>query len=204
MSVALFRLVELCGGQILLDDVDLSDLALRDVREAIAIIPQEALLFEGTFRENMDIANKYSDAQLWQALERMQLADYVKQLPKQLLEPLTADSMSVGQRQLLCLARALLHDTRVLLLDEATASIDPASDNLIQAAIRKYLGDRTLLTIAHRLSTILDYDLVCVLDKGAVVEFGPPRELARQKGHFAALVAAHEEQMRKQMESSSI
>lgn len=196
ITTALFRLIEPCGGAILLDGVNLLDISLRRLRDNVSIVPQEAMLFDGTIRENLDVAGQFDDARLWQALEQMQLADYVRAQPRQLLAPLTSQSLSVGQRQLLCLARALLRDTRVVVLDESTANCDSVSDNLIQRAIRVHFAGRTLLTIAHRLSTILDYDLILVMGSGTVKELGPPKELIARGGEFAALVASHRAQLR--------
>jgi ABC-type multidrug transport system fused ATPase/permease subunit len=202
LTTALFRLVEPCGGGIFVDGVNLLDISLRRLRDSVSIVPQEAMLFEGTIRENLDVADQFDDARLWQALEQMQLAPFVRAQPRQLLAPLTAQSLSVGQRQLLCLARALLRDTRVVVLDESTANCDTVSDNMIQRAIRTHFAGRTLLTIAHRLSTILDYDLILVMGNGTVKELGPPKELIARGGEFASLVAAHRAQLRQNATTS--
>jgi ABC-type multidrug transport system fused ATPase/permease subunit len=200
LATALFRLVEPCSGSIQLDGVNLCDISLQRLRNSICIVPQEAMLIDGTIREQLDIEHVHSDERLWAALDAMQLADYVRAQPRQLLAPLTSQSLSVGQRQLLCLARALLRDTRVVVLDESTANCDSVSDNLIQSAIRVHFKGRTLLTIAHRLSTILDYDLILVMDAGSCAEIGAPRELMVRAGPFAALVAAHRAQLKQQQQ----
>ncbi|XP_034944749.1 multidrug resistance-associated protein 4-like [Chelonus insularis] len=175
---ALFRLVD-DGllGQILIDDVDTKKIALCDLRSSISIIPQEPVLFSETLRYNLDPFGKYSDTVIWDALREVELSDLI--LDQKVTEGGT--NFSVGQRQLICLARALLRDNKILVLDEATANIDTRTDSLIQRAIRSKFTGCTVITIAHRLNTIIDSDRVLVLDTGRVMEFDSPYELIFNK-----------------------
>lgn len=181
----LFRLTPLESGAITIDGLDTRMIPLERLRRSIAIIPQDPVLFAGTIRSNLDPANSHSsvpDADLWQALRLAHLSDHVASMPGGLDAPVGegGEGLSVGQRQLLCLARAILRRARVVVLDEATASIDQATDTLIQQSIRSDFGGHgrsTLLTIAHRLSTVLDYDRIMVLDAGQLAEFDTPARL---------------------------
>ncbi|XP_020285956.1 multidrug resistance-associated protein 1 isoform X1 [Pseudomyrmex gracilis] len=179
LTLALFRIIEAAYGKILIDDVDISKLGLHDLRSRLTIIPQDPVLFSGTLRLNLDPFDSYSDEEVWRALEHAHLKSFVKNLPNGLLHEVTegGENLSVGQRQLICLARALLRKTKVLILDEATAAVDLETDDLIQTTIRQEFKDCTVLTIAHRLNTILDSDRVIVLDKGLIVEYNSPEAL---------------------------
>jgi ABC-type multidrug transport system fused ATPase/permease subunit len=179
LTVALFRLVEAALGTIRIDEKDISKIGLHDLRNKLTIIPQDPVLFSGTLRMNLDPFSKFSDADLWSALEKAHLGVFVGGLEGGLEHPVSegGENLSVGQRQLLCLARALLRRTRVLVLDEATAAVDLETDDLIQVTIRKEFAESTVLTIAHRLNTIMDYDRIMVLDKGKLVEFDSPEKL---------------------------
>ena len=238
LTLAIFRALEADEGKILIDDVDIGLIGLRDLREAITIVPQEPTLFMGTIRSNLDPFNLYTDEQIFKALRRVHLigpeelaavtsgtpllpqattasgtiaatqeqsrsplAETNKNIFLDLSSPVTesGNNLSQGQRQLLCLARALLKNPTVLVMDEATASIDYATDAAIQETIRELTS--TIITIAHRLQTIVDYDKVLVLDKGQIVEYGHPWELIRKaggsfrgmcemSGDFATLAAA--------------
>ncbi|CAL4099766.1 unnamed protein product, partial [Meganyctiphanes norvegica] len=183
LTLALFRIIESAGGNITIDGVDISKIGLHDVRGRLTIIPQDPVLFSGTLRMNLDPFNSYSDEKIWSALEHSHLKSFVKGLNDGLQHEITegGDNLSVGQRQLVCLARALLRKTRVLILDEATAAVDLETDDLIQATIRTEFIDCTVLTIAHRLNTIMDSTRVLVLDKGEVREFDTPSVLLKNK-----------------------
>ncbi|KAF9156293.1 Multidrug resistance-associated protein 1 [Actinomortierella ambigua] len=176
---------------ILVDGQRIDHIALAELRSRMAIIPQDPTLFEGTFRFNLDPLSRFSDDELWRALEMAELKSYVQDQEGG-LEALVAaqgENLSVGQRQLICLARALLIKSKVVVLDEATASVDLATDALIQKAIRVDLAGSTVVTIAHRLNTIIDFDKVLVLDRGQVVEFDSPHALLRRHGSlFGRLV----------------
>ncbi|KAJ2831973.1 hypothetical protein FBU31_002168 [Coemansia sp. 'formosensis'] len=192
LTLALFRIIEASEGQILLDGEDIAQYGLFDVRSKLSIIPQDPVLFAGTVRENLDPFNTYSDQDIWHALEHAQLADFVRTKDERLEFVVTqgGENFSVGQRQLICLARALLKHAKVLVLDEATAAIDPESDAIIQESIRKEFKDCTVLTIAHRLNTIIDSDRILVLDEGQVAEFDTPDALlAKENGLFRQLWA---------------
>uniref|UniRef100_G1M748 Canalicular multispecific organic anion transporter 1 n=1 Tax=Ailuropoda melanoleuca TaxID=9646 RepID=G1M748_AILME len=186
LSNCLFRIVERSGGKIIIDGIDISTIGLHDLRGKLNIIPQDPVLFSGTLQMNLDPLDKYSDSELWQVLELCHLKEFVQSLPKKLLHEISegGGNLSVGQRQLVCLARALLRKTKILILDEATASIDFETDNLVQTTIRKEFSDCTILTIAHRLHTIIDSDRVLVLDSGRITEFETPQNLICQKGLF--------------------
>ncbi|KAJ3368818.1 Multidrug resistance-associated protein 1 [Allomyces arbusculus] len=177
LTLALFRAIEATGGSILVDGEDLSTIGLDDVRSRLTILPQDPILFDAKVRDNLDPSGTKDDAALWHALEGAGLAGYVRQQDDALDAMLTASSLSVGQAQLLCLARAILRKTKVLVLDEATASIDHQTDEIVQKTIRREFAGCTVLTIAHRIATILDYDKVCVLDQGEVTEFDKPEAL---------------------------
>uniref|UniRef100_A0A8C1DPF8 ATP-binding cassette, sub-family C (CFTR/MRP), member 3 n=1 Tax=Cyprinus carpio carpio TaxID=630221 RepID=A0A8C1DPF8_CYPCA len=186
MTLCLFRLLEAAGGEIVIDEVKISEIGLHDLRSKLTIIPQEPVLFSGTLRMNLDPFEKYSDEEVWKVLELSHLKKFVSnQASKLELECSEGgENLSVGQRQLVCLARALLRKTRILVLDEATAAVDLETDNLIQSTIRTQFEDCTVFTIAHRLNTIMDYTRVLVLDKGKIAEFDTPANLLAQKGIF--------------------
>ncbi|XP_074093124.1 ATP-binding cassette sub-family C member 10 isoform X2 [Macrotis lagotis] len=178
LLLVLFRLVELSAGHILLDGVDISLLGLSDLRSQLAIIPQEPFLFSGTVRENLDPLGHHEDEALWQALEECHLSEVITPLgglDSELGEG--GRCLSLGQRQLLCLARALLTDAKILCIDEATASVDQKTDQLLQQTISNRFANKTVLTIAHRLNTILNSDRVLVLQAGRVAELDTPAAL---------------------------
>uniref|UniRef100_A0A4Y0ASB7 ABC-type glutathione-S-conjugate transporter n=1 Tax=Anopheles funestus TaxID=62324 RepID=A0A4Y0ASB7_ANOFN len=183
LTLALFRIIESSGGSIVIDGQDISKLGLHSLRSRLTIIPQDPVLFSGTLRINLDPFNAHSDDDIWKALEHAHLKAFVKGLTAGINHEVTegGENLSVGQRQLICLARALLRKTKVLILDEATAAVDLETDDLIQRTIRTEFKDCTVLTIAHRLNTIMDSDKVIVLDKGQIVEFAPPTELLQSK-----------------------
>lgn len=186
---ALFRLVEPAKGQIIIDGVDICTLGLHDLRSRFGVIPQEPALFEGTLRTNIDPIGQYSEAEIWQALERCQLKDTVAAKPEK-LDALVADmgeNWSVGQRQLLCFGRVILKCSRILFMDEATASVDSQTDAAIQRIIREEFLARTVISIAHRVPTVMDSDRVLVLDAGLVVEFDAPSKLMGRPSAFVAM-----------------
>ncbi|KAM0947029.1 putative ABC-type xenobiotic transporter [Dioscorea sansibarensis] len=188
---ALFRMVEPSEGKILIDGINISKIGLHDLRSRLSIIPQDPTLFQGTVRTNLDPLQQHSDSELWEALRKCHLWEIVKQDRRLLDAPVAEDgeNWSVGQRQLVCLARVLLQKRRVLVLDEATASIDTATDNLIQKTIREETGNCTIITVAHRIPTVIDSDLVLVLDEGRVLEFDSPNNLLRDASSaFSKLV----------------
>ncbi|NXI42835.1 MRP7 protein, partial [Galbula dea] len=183
LFLALFRMLELKSGQILLDGVDSRLVGLEELRSRLAIIPQDPFLFSGSIRENLDPQGKRTDAELHEVLEQCHLLDAVTQmggLASELGE--RGKSLSVGQRQLMCLARALLTQAKVLCIDEATASVDQKTDQLLQQTIRQRFADKTVLTIAHRLNTILDSDRVLVMQAGKVAELDTPTHLSQKDG----------------------
>uniref|UniRef100_A0A3Q1BS92 ATP-binding cassette, sub-family C (CFTR/MRP), member 3 n=1 Tax=Amphiprion ocellaris TaxID=80972 RepID=A0A3Q1BS92_AMPOC len=186
MTLCLFRLLEAAAGEITIDDVKIAEIGLHDLRSKLTIIPQEPVLFSGTLRMNLDPFEKYTDEDVWKALEHSHLQKFVSNQPAKLELECSegGENLSVGQRQLVCLARALLRKTRILILDEATAAIDLETDDLIQSTIRTQFEDCTVFTIAHRLNTIMDYTRVLVLDKGQIAEFDSPTNLLSQRGIF--------------------
>ncbi|KAB5527837.1 hypothetical protein DKX38_021684 [Salix brachista] len=188
---ALFRIVEPREGSIIIDDVDISKIGLQDLRSRLSIIPQDPTMFEGTVRGNLDPLGQYSDYEIWEALEKCQLGDLVRAKDEKLDSPVVenGDNWSMGQRQLFCLGRALLKKSRILVLDEATASVDSATDGVIQKIISHEFKDRTVVTIAHRIHTIIDSDLVLVLSDGRVAEYDTPaRLLEREESFFSKLI----------------
>ncbi|NXP50331.1 MRP7 protein, partial [Heliornis fulica] len=183
LFLALFRMLELKSGRILLDGVDSQLVGLEELRSRLAVIPQDPFLFSGSIRENLDPQGKRTDAELHEVLEQCHLQDAIAQmggLDSELGE--RGKSLSVGQRQLVCLARALLTQAKVLCIDEATASVDQKTDQLLQQTIRQRFADKTVLTIAHRLNTILDSDRVLVMQAGRVAELGSPTHLSQKDG----------------------
>ncbi|OQS07972.1 ATP-binding Cassette (ABC) Superfamily [Thraustotheca clavata] len=186
LVVALMRLVDIQSGSIHLDGIDISSIGLHDLRQHIAIIPQDPVLFSGTIRFNLDPFHLHSDDELWQAIHRAQLS--LSSLDDPVDE--RGNNLSLGERQLVCIARALVKRAKIILMDEATASIDPTTDRRVQHAIRDAFASCTCLTIAHRLNTIMDADRVLVLDRGSAIEFDSPSILLKRRNSiFASLVA---------------
>uniref|UniRef100_A0A673LR56 Multidrug resistance-associated protein 4 n=1 Tax=Sinocyclocheilus rhinocerous TaxID=307959 RepID=A0A673LR56_9TELE len=187
---ALFRLME-PEGKIIVDRVLTSEIGLHDLRQKMSIIPQDPVLFTGTMRKNLDPFSQHSDRDLWNALEEVQLKAAVEELPNKLETELaeSGSNFSMGQRQLVCLARAILRKNRILIIDEATANVDPRTDELIQKTIRDKFKECTVLTIAHRLNTIIDSDRILVLDEGRIHEYDAPHVLLQnQNGIFYKMV----------------
>ena len=188
--MALFRIAEVdrpddsSSSGIYIDGKNCSTaVPLHTLREKLSIIPQDPVLLTGSIRFQLDPFDKHSDAELWAMLDVVNMADAVKSMPNTLLSLVAENgsNLSQGQRQLICIARALLRNAKVLVVDEGTSSVDPATDDLIQAALRKSAFERgaTILAIAHRLSTIKDFDRVMVMSEGTVAEIGAPYDLMK-------------------------
>uniref|UniRef100_A0AAZ1XW59 Multidrug resistance-associated protein 4 n=1 Tax=Oreochromis aureus TaxID=47969 RepID=A0AAZ1XW59_OREAU len=187
---ALFRLAE-PEGRVTIDGFLTSEIGLHTLRQKMSIIPQDPVLFTGTMRKNLDPFKQHTDEDLWNALQEVQMKAMVDELPSKLETVLTesGSNFSVGQRQLVCLARAILRKTRILIIDEATANVDPRTDGLIQQTIRDKFQECTVLTIAHRLNTIIDCDRILVLDAGRIQEYDEPYVLLQnQDGLFYQMV----------------
>ncbi|KAJ3230706.1 hypothetical protein HDU81_004308 [Chytriomyces hyalinus] len=216
LSLSLFRIVEPTQGRIVIDGIDISTIGLFDLRSKLTMIPQDPVLFAGTIRSNLDPFNEYDDASLWLCLKQVRFLESMQSLLKEndkaksSTSPVEVDAslsesertgvtldysvteggnnFSQGQRQLLCLARALLKSSTLTVFDEATASVDNETDACIQLAIRgPSFANTTVLSIAHRLRTIADYDKILVLEKGRVIQFGTPEELMTQEGVFKTM-----------------
>ncbi|KAL1293412.1 putative ABC transporter C family member 15 isoform X2 [Arachis ipaensis] len=183
---AIFRIVEPREGSIVIDNVDICKIGLHDLRSRLSIIPQDPSMFEGTVRGNLDPLELYSDTQIWEALDKCQLGQLVREKQDKLDSPVVenGENWSVGQRQLFCLGRALLKRSSILVLDEATASVDSATDGVIQQIISHEFKDRTVVTIAHRIHTVIDSDLVLVLSDGRIAEYDEPSKLLEREDSF--------------------
>ncbi|KYN05538.1 hypothetical protein ALC62_03529 [Cyphomyrmex costatus] len=191
---ALFHLInEGLEGEIKIDDRDTSTVGLSELRCKISIIPQEPVLFSESLRYNLDPFNQYDDMKLWEVLRQVELNDVA--LDHDIFSG--GHNFSVGQRQLICLARAILRNNRLLVLDEATANIDSHTDALIQNTIRSSFKECTVITIAHRLNTIIDSNRIIVMENGHIVEFGCPYELLHDNpnGYFSQMVEKTGNQM---------
>ncbi|KAF3796553.1 ABC transporter C family member 3 [Nymphaea thermarum] len=190
----LFRIIDPTGGHIMIDGVDIYTIGLHDLRSRLSIIPQDPTMFEGTIRSNLDPLEDYMDQEIWEALERCQLGDIVRQKEGKLdsIVAENGENWSVGQRQLVCLGRVLLKRSKVLVLDEATASVDTATDSLIQQTLRQEFPDCTVITIAHRIASVLDSDMVLLLDNGKIAEYDSPTKLLEDgSSAFARLVTEY-------------
>lgn len=178
---AIFRLVEPQGGTILIDGVDIRKISLKQLRTRITIVPQDPVLFSGTIRFNLDPTSSFTDLDIWEALDRVNSKGFVSKLSNK-LDSIVQDfgeNFSIGQRQILCLARAILHRSPVILMDEPTASMDLETDELVQDAIRRCFADCTVINISHRLGMIHEYDKVIVMDAGKIIEFDSPESLLK-------------------------
>lgn len=191
IMATLFRLVEVSGGRITIDGLDISTIGLQDLRSRMAIIPQDPTLFRGTIRSNLDPFGEHTDLELWSALRQADLVPSGSSGPEDrdsgrihLDSAVEEDGLnfSLGQRQLMALARALVRGSRIIVCDEATSSVDMETDDKIQKTIATGFRGRTLLCIAHRLRTIIGYDRICVMDKGQIAELGTPLELWQMEG----------------------
>ncbi|KAK1604894.1 hypothetical protein QYE76_028567 [Lolium multiflorum] len=181
---ALFRLVEPAEGRIIIDSVDISTIGLHDLRSRLGIIPQDPTLFQGTVRYNLDPLGQFSDQQIWEVLDKCQLLEAVQEKEQGLDSHVVEDgsNWSMGQRQLFCLGRALLRRCRILVLDEATASIDNATDAVLQKTIRTEFKYCTVITVAHRIPTVMDCNMVLAMSDGRAVEYDKPTKLMETEG----------------------
>uniref|UniRef100_A0A7N9AZA7 ATP-binding cassette, sub-family C (CFTR/MRP), member 8 n=1 Tax=Mastacembelus armatus TaxID=205130 RepID=A0A7N9AZA7_9TELE len=192
-SLAFFRMVDMFEGRIVIDDIDIAKLPLQTLRSRLSIILQDPILFSGTIRFNLDPEMKATDEMLWEALEIAQLKPVVKSLPGGLDAMVTegGENFSQGQRQLFCLARAFVRKSSILIMDEATASIDMATESILQKVVMTAFADRTVVTIAHRVHTILNADLVIVMKRGIILEYDRPQVLLdKEDSVFASFVQA--------------
>ncbi|KAI3848476.1 hypothetical protein MKX03_031743 [Papaver bracteatum] len=185
---ALFRLVEPLEGKIIIDSIDISTIGLHDLRSCLGIIPQDPTLFNGTVRYNLDPLSQHSDQEIWEVLRKCQLEEALHDKEGG-LDSSDGVNWSMGQRQLFCLGRALLRRSKILVLDEATASIDNATDYILQKTIRTEFASCTVITVAHRIPTVMDSTMVLAISDGKIIEYGEPLKLMKEEGSlFAQLV----------------
>ncbi|XP_039621914.1 multidrug resistance-associated protein 5-like isoform X3 [Polypterus senegalus] len=197
LGTALFRLVELSNGSITIDGINIAQVSLEELRRKLSVIPQEPVMFIGTIRSNLDPWSQCTDAQIWDALEKAHMKENVANLPQMLESKVleNGENFSVGERQLLCLSRALLRQSKIVLLDEATAAVDLETDKLIQETIHNSFSKCTTLIITHRLNTVMNCDRILVLHQGEVLEFDTPSALlSNENSHFRAILVAAEGQ----------
>ncbi|XP_063401135.1 multidrug resistance-associated protein 1-like [Mytilus trossulus] len=184
LSQAIFRLIEPTTGRIIVDGEDISMMGLHDCRSKVTVLPQDPVLFSGSLRMNIDPMDHHTDEQIWRALEHAHIKNFIQHLPSKLDYDCGegGQNLSIGQRQLISLARSILRKSKILILDEATAAVDMEKDALIQQTIREEFSECTVLTIAHRLNTVMDYNRIMVLDNGKIIQFDTPENLLRNPG----------------------
>lgn len=208
LMMALFRIVELSSGRIQIDSIDISKISLFDLRSKISIIPQEPIIFSGTLRSNLDPFGEYSDFEIWNALEAVFLKEKVENMLSKLDEEIFdsgSSLFSTGEKQLLCLSKALLKKTRIVIFDENTSNLDLNSENLIQKSIRDTFKNQTVIAIAHRINTVIDADMMMVLEAGKIVEFDSPHSLLQnEKSMFFSLVEKTGKQTLQKMKQSAL
>ena len=195
---SLLRLLEAEKGQIIIDDIDIAKLGLHKLRRSISVIPQSPVLYGGcSLRENLDPFHHHDDERIGEALYDVHMLDVVRSLSHGLDTTVAENGLnfSVGQRQLLCLARAILRRNKILVLDEPTANVDSRTDKLLQEAVAKSFSDATILAVAHRLDTVIDYDKILVLGAGGLLEYGTPHELVVKNGAFCSMIDDTGEEM---------
>ncbi|RCV09546.1 hypothetical protein SETIT_2G038400v2 [Setaria italica] len=187
----LFRIVDPCVGQVLIDGIDICTIGLHDLRTRLSIIPQDAVMFQGTLRSNIDRLGEYTDEQIWEALDSCHLGDEVR-MSLSLIRQKVVKNWSAGQRQLVCLGGVILKRKKILVLDEATSSVDPITDNLIQKTLKHQFAECTVITIAHRITSVLDSDKVLLLDNGEIAEHDTPAKLLEDSSSlFSKLVSEY-------------
>jgi ABC-type multidrug transport system fused ATPase/permease subunit len=194
--VALFRIVEV-RGKILIDGTDISSVPLQHLRSKLAIIPQDPVLLTGSLRFQLDPFDAYSDLQVWEALQSVGMQEAVRSFHGGLQEEVRegGENLSQGQRQLICIARALLRHTSVLIVDEGTSAVDPHTDELVQRVLRDVARrGTTVLAIAHRLQTILDFDRILVLGSGEILEYDTPAALTKDRNSLFSSMLGESEQ----------
>ena len=188
LSLCLFRILEATSGKILIDDIDISLIGLSLLRSIITVIPQDPTLIEGTLRENLDPLGKFSDENMIQCLKSIEMDYLLEEEGLNFMIKENGDNLSAGERQLICMARAMIRESKIIVMDEATSSIDYNTEQLIQKVILTSLKNSTVLTIAHRIKTILEYDKILVFEQGRLIEQGSPKELIEKKnGPFYGL-----------------
>ena len=187
LCLCLFRLLEADKGKINIDDIDISSIGLEMLRKNLTIIPQEPTLIEGTLRENVDPTEIYSDEKIIEVLKEVELDDFLEGKNLEYKIENNGNNISIGEKQLICIARALIKKSKIILMDEATANIDYKTETFLQNSINKELKDCTVITIAHRIKTIINYDRILVLNNGEIVEFDSPQNLLDKKGLFYQL-----------------
>lgn len=205
---SLFRLLEADNGTIRLDGVDIKTLGLHTLRTSMSVISQVPVLFSGcSVRENLDPFHAHDDTTIKEALEHVSMKNAIDDLPLGWNSMVSegGSNFSVGQRQLLCLARAILNKNRILVCDEPTANVDRKTDELLQKALHKYFENSTILSVAHRLDSIIDNDYILVLGNGHVLEFGRPADLLEnENGHFRSMVNDTGEAMSRDLRSRAL
>ena len=187
LCLCMFRILEAENGSITIDDIDLKSIGLEILRKNLTIIPQEPTLIEGTLRENVDPENIFEDEKILETLKEVGLDDFMEGKNLDYKIENNGNNISIGEKQLICIARALIKKTKIILMDEATANIDYKTETFLQNSINKELKDCTVITIAHRIKTIINYDKILVLNNGEIVEYDSPKNLLEKKGLFYQL-----------------
>ena len=183
ITLCLFRILEATQGKILIDDIDISTIGLDILRSSLTIIPQDPALMEGTLRYNIDPLNKYTDNEIKEVMKRIGFDYILDKSPDGINQIITegGSNLSVGEKQLICISRAILRKSKIIIMDEATASIDYQTEEIIQKTINELLNESTIITIAHRIKTIINYDRIMTLENGEIVNFDTPQNLLKDK-----------------------